>query len=111
MMNPEIKAKWVAALRSGEYTQTSGSLKSEDGHCCLGVLCEISKLETGFGVDENLAENYGDDRICDTVQNWANLPCSGGARISINGARETLNEHNDNGRTFPEIADAIEEQL
>lgn len=41
-MNPEVKAKWVSALRSGEYTQTKGFLHNDNGFCCLGVLCEIA---------------------------------------------------------------------
>ena len=46
-MNPEIRALWAAALRSGEYVQTQGALsvRQEDGsyhHCCLGVLCDLA---------------------------------------------------------------------
>jgi hypothetical protein len=50
-MNAEIKAKWVAALRSGKYAQTRGALcntkVAEDhkqvlSYCCLGVLCDIT---------------------------------------------------------------------
>lgn len=45
-MDKELKTKWVAALRSGNYEQTTGTLKVEhDGgegyplsYCCLGVL-------------------------------------------------------------------------
>lgn len=33
--------KWCAALRSGKYKQTRGRLQDEDGHCCLGVACEV----------------------------------------------------------------------
>jgi hypothetical protein len=45
-MNQEIKTQWIAALRSGQYTQGKGMLKqtTEQGdirHCCLGVLCEL----------------------------------------------------------------------
>lgn len=44
-MKAEIKSKWLAALRSGEYAQTSQVLsRVEDGkrsYCCLGVLCEV----------------------------------------------------------------------
>jgi hypothetical protein len=47
-MNPEIKDKWVAALRSGTYEQTTGRLRRDDPdrsrHCCLGVLCEVMEL-------------------------------------------------------------------
>lgn len=39
-MDKERKAKWVAALRSGEYEQGSGILHDKDTnkYCCLGVL-------------------------------------------------------------------------
>lgn len=44
-MKKNIK-KWVKALESGEYTQTSGRLevKKEDGsfaHCVMGVACRL----------------------------------------------------------------------
>jgi hypothetical protein len=48
-MNPEIKERWVAALRSGAYAQGVGRLKGPAGtgggkasYCCLGVLCELA---------------------------------------------------------------------
>jgi hypothetical protein len=42
-MNPELKAKWLEALRSGKYTQGRGRLKTNDNeYCCLGVLCDVS---------------------------------------------------------------------
>jgi hypothetical protein len=41
-MNSEVKAKWVAALRSGEYQQGRGELRSiSNCFCCLGVLCDL----------------------------------------------------------------------
>ncbi len=46
MMNPELKAKWVASLRSGDYPQSIARLKQSDGWCCLGVLCDVSGLGT-----------------------------------------------------------------
>jgi hypothetical protein len=45
-MNPEYKAKWVLALRSGEYQQGHSSLRRhDDTFCCLGVLCEVVRRE------------------------------------------------------------------
>lgn len=32
--------KWIAALRSGNYNQTTNTLKDECGYCCLGVAAE-----------------------------------------------------------------------
>ena len=41
-MDKELKAKWVAALRSGEYRQAHGQLwDGTDGYCCIGVLCRL----------------------------------------------------------------------
>jgi hypothetical protein len=42
-MNAELKAKWLAALRSGEFVQGKGELLndrqgSNKRYCCLGVL-------------------------------------------------------------------------
>lgn len=37
----EIKEKWLNALKSGEYKQVQGKLRTNFGHCCLGVLAEI----------------------------------------------------------------------
>jgi hypothetical protein len=36
----ELKT-WIAALRSGEYKQTTGSLQDYKGYCCLGVACKV----------------------------------------------------------------------
>lgn len=56
MMRPEDKAKWAAALRSGEYKQGHMALMDYQGHyCCLGVLCKINGLtssETGGEFNE-----------------------------------------------------------
>ena len=44
-MKPEIKERWLIALRSGNYQQGKGQLKDGDRYCCLGVLCDIVKDE------------------------------------------------------------------
>ena len=45
-MNPEVKAKWLTALRDPSAVQTVNTLevcKGEDkGQCCLGVLMEVA---------------------------------------------------------------------
>lgn len=40
-MNQQMKARWIAALRSGEYRQARRYLKKGGGFCCLGVLCDL----------------------------------------------------------------------
>ena len=57
MMNQEIKAKWVAALRSGEYKQGFEQLKDCNGNfCCLGVLSDLAEKE---GIVESVQEEIG----------------------------------------------------
>ena len=41
-LNPEFKAAWLAALRSGEYKQGKYALNSDRGFCCLGVACDVA---------------------------------------------------------------------
>ena len=45
-MRADLKAKWVAALRSGKYEQGTGWLNRNGKFCCLGVLCEVAEVPT-----------------------------------------------------------------
>lgn len=117
-MNPEVKKLWVEALRSPKYKQVQGMLKDGRKFCCLGVLCDISKLgkwgkrdNGGFTPYRIDAEFDSDTELPERVWEWAGLPDSLGSTVSINGKRLDLASHNDAGRTFAEIADAIEAQL
>jgi hypothetical protein len=56
MSDPEFKhtpeqarALWYAALESGEYKQTRGSLRYNDRFCCLGVACDVYNKAEGLG--------------------------------------------------------------
>lgn len=49
----ELRKRWVKALRSGDYVQAQGALrtgasepvsKTGPGYCCLGVGCDVSAL-------------------------------------------------------------------
>ena len=51
-MNHEVMQKWVKALRSGDYEQIDGRLRSygpdkcgKYSYCCLGVLCDLHRQE------------------------------------------------------------------
>ena len=113
-MKPEIKKLWVDALRSGEYKQTSDALRTGDNFCCLGVLCDLHAKETG-GKWEGW--HYGGNQHTpppDVVE-WAGLDDQYGGEVVIavemRDVQLAITEHNDSGRTFAEIANAIEEQL
>lgn len=104
-MNPSIKEKWVAALRSGNYKQTQERLRDESGHCCLGVLCEVFDPTRWLPDGSNYYEYQGDPSDI-------NLPYTVKYEVGINSDNEdTLMEMNDSGKTFTEIADFIEKEM
>lgn len=141
-MNPERKTEWLAALRSGEYHQTTGALRTEgsyetddhEGHCCLGVLCDLYARDTGADWSKGTGTCGGKysihnayDILPREVVEWAglqerellgtsdpgqseqerNIRIHLVARLDIN----TLAEANDEGFSFDLIADVIEAQL
>jgi hypothetical protein len=118
-MNPEVKARWVAALRSGEYQQTRGRLYRDGAMCCLGVLCDIHAKEHGLkwepeGSRVTYLESTGLPPL--PVLEWAGLGFDENPKLVIADHCMPVAEHNDGGsgvkpRTFAEIADAIEAQL
>jgi hypothetical protein len=120
-MNPEVKARWVAALRSGEYRQVTDKLRFNGAHCCLGVLCDLFAKERGKPWSTKDLSEKGPQQAYDdcgfpdanmpgaTVVVWAQVDPY--TKVRIGGKRMSLAEHNDDGRTFAEIADAIEAQL
>jgi len=161
-MNPEIKAKWVAALRSKKYQQAKKALRKDvDGKsafCCLGVLCEIynqevpenekvdwviddeeiteDRIKSGeevLGIRQN--KNYSDRDlpvskdstkvyteskvIPQIIIKWAGLRGSNPVisnevnlkDFKVNPKDFSLAELNDQGKTFEEIADIIEQGL
>lgn len=117
-MNPEIKAQWVAALRSGEYKQGAGWLNRGDEYCCLGVLCELAaKAGVVQRHKGQFAHAYGDGKadtyLPSEVVEWARVRSM---RPAVDG--EPLDKYNDGNydaglspHTFTEIADLIEEHL
>lgn len=134
-MNPEIKARWVAALRSGEYRQGDGFLRihqadDSDLYCCLGVLCDLavqdglafwSKPKSSQAAASIVTQASRDcTGLPVPIREWAGLP----ARAMTpelrhsDGALHWAAVFNDGDKTlgvskhsFEEIADLIEQQL
>jgi hypothetical protein len=57
-MDPDKRDALVAALRSGEFPQGRERLRTEGGFCCLGVACEVYRLNTGKGAWTDDADGY-----------------------------------------------------
>lgn len=130
-MNPEIKAKWVAALRSGEYKQGTCFLKQESDHphafCCLGVLCDIAAKEgiidwefqtwqgrsTWYASSTKTAQDKDSERLPFCVMEWAGLDRLDPDLMLSDWRRSVrVSELNDRERLgFERIAELIEGQL
>ena len=106
----ELKAKWLAALRSGEYTQGRGQLSLEvEGvmhHCCLGVLCRLQGRLVKIGSLAYDGTLVSASSLVLSTDNPVNFLMHFRARMD--GAERTLADLNDRGASFAEIADIIE---
>lgn len=125
-MNPEIKARWVSALRSGEFLQGGGALKKyypargASEHCCLGVYCELAAA-AGHATQEPytphrefVAEEQNLMKFKDLIGvGDAGFPTDllmGWGGLDLQSAH-LLASMNDEGKSFAEIADWIEANL
>jgi hypothetical protein len=107
-LDPEFKAKWCAALRSGEYKQGKHVLRNpeDNSYCCLGVAYKVAK-----GVnppDHTLGGYIVGDIDTDGVPD---MLIGTGADAGIHTPRYVLVKMNDDGKSFLEIADYIEQNL
>ena len=106
----KLLKEWVKELRSGEYNQIQRSLHTDDGFCGLGVLCDIAidddwvfvKRDGNWlpshwkmqGFSAALPDKLREDLKITDIQQW------------------NLIAMNDNeGKSFNEVADWIEENL
>lgn len=113
-MNQEIKDKWIAALRSGEYIQGKEALRRKDNtFCCIGVLCDIYQKEKGGEWEDigdykyyGFKDAVGNERsgvMTKDVISW-----TGGTLNKMLALETRLIGLNDGGSTFKEIAKEIE---
>lgn len=101
-MNRELRDKWTAALRSGEYAQATGTLYREiaPAYCCLGVLCVVAGLPrediegySTLGKIDRLGMLNSDINIADNLETQL---------VSMNDSP---------GYPFSKIADWIEQNI
>ncbi len=123
-MNSQIKQQWIRALKSSHYQQTTKYLRTEQGFCCLGVLCDLYAKEHDdvdwdvSNVDDVDYEFLNAAQVLpEKVMKWAGLSIDQKDPYYVVADEETRERHiylstvNDNGSTFKEIAQLIEEHL
>ena len=111
-MRADVKAGWVAALRSGEYLQGKGALRAtcpeQDKFCCLGVLCDVvGGTWIGGSPYYKRFQQTGGGEPAKLL-----LPLELQTDLGISSAdQDKLAKMNDSGVLFSEIADWIERTL
>jgi hypothetical protein len=120
-MNPVVKERWLAALRSGEYKQGKDFLCKDGCHCCLGVLTDIYLKE--HGLEWNTPNEYyvgyhfdgSQGILANKVSDWAGLDDNNPLVFTGDGENLSLSSLNDgeygDRYSFEEIADLIEKEL
>lgn len=126
-MDPNIKAQWVAALRSGEYKQGKYVLHNVDENtfCCLGVLCDlavkagvitageavyrssIAGMALNFGRSAEGASADGVTVLPREVVEWADLDDE--SPRDDTGARQLAELNDDHGYSFEDLAHVVKE--
>jgi len=115
-----MEQKLVEALRSGRWEQADGQLRFGDKYCCLGVACAISGVGSfgpGLSVDRDtfVTTDMQDRRetasaiLPERVKKLLGWSADTGL-VTIrdrSGRKPALTELNDEGFTFPQIADII----
>jgi hypothetical protein len=125
-MKADLKAKWIDALRSGEYQQTDSVLhtvvQGEDRYCCLGVLCKVmgAKFDEWQDYDDYVSYDHVpilDDRMLadGDAEELSQEVCR---ELGIVDHQKTLIQMNDGSekdslpsKSFAEIADYIEANI
>ena len=104
--------KWIEALESGEYPQTTYSLHNQEGYCCLGVLCEVagirSRIEsptTGWYIFGPFPDGTSDGEL--PPDTWFYRVTGFDSEFK----RKLAEMNDDENKSFKEIAQRIREEL
>jgi hypothetical protein len=107
----DIKEKWVTALRSGEYPRGIERLHTADGgYCCLGVLCELYRQDTGNGewikTPPGFYTFFGQPSFLpDNVSDWLGVDADDIKNMDLVSKNDLNQGH---AYSFHDIADIIE---
>lgn len=111
MMNPDDKIAWIAALRSGEFKQDEGYLRTDDGFCCLGVLCHLKEVPFDK-VKDDISPEYEEYQFTFADgSKFIGSVSEGFCGLELTDQEKLIDLNDTQGKTFAEIADYIEANL
>ena len=103
-MPKEFRTRWLKALRSGRYKQVDSCLQNKEGeNCCLGVAGRILRVSK-----DELLTNVMPGELPD--KETAKFPICLVKFGKPTKFASKLANMNDEGKSFKEIADYIEER-
>lgn len=104
-INKEQLKIWIAALRSGEYKQTTRALQNEHGYCCLGVACKVLIPADKLELDKHGFIDWGIASGQPAAPDWLKL-INGDYANKMGPTLIMLND--EFNFTFNQIADLLE---
>lgn len=114
-MTPEMKALWLKALRSGEYTKTDHQLikgkPADKNMCCLAVLADINKARwmINKGWSPDISYGLKDLEISPDYINTGDLPVTYQNKYGLpNSAHNDLTDINDSTHQWDDKNGVIE---
>lgn len=114
-----LRKKLVEALRSGEFTRTTGKLFDGESYCCLGVACIVAGKTFKFERRHNEPSfwhtkeegRFGTDTVMsEAVRHAFGFKTTSGFFGDPDTFENGLAIMNDFGSSFEEIADVIERE-
>lgn len=111
----EHRRQWTAALRSGDYPQAIGALRSNDGFCCLGVAEHVRGSEVVYKPAEGLyyygtGDGQNSAILTPETMEWLGLRYRNPVAHTPEGESDGLAGLNDARVSFWEIANLIDAQ-
>lgn len=117
-MDKQLQDRWVAKLRSGEYSQGTGALRgtTEDGilqYCCLGVLLDVAGKQweplhaDAYAYGVRVPDGQGDEGE-DVRYGSLGMFLRDELGISLSAEAKLIAMNDDTPASFLEIADWIE---
>lgn len=110
-----MQRRFIAALRSGQYNQTSSRLvrfgekiagEEGDFFCALGVACDV----IGLKCDNDGHYHYNRDHCSASMPDgsYHKLHLASSMGDSVSGKSKSITGLNDSGQSFEQIADILE---
>jgi hypothetical protein len=102
--------RFVKALHSGKYKQTTGKLQDANGYCCLGVACDLYRIDMDLKSPSVIATKWGKrhaEKLPPKIQEYYGFE-STNPDLGYTSVATYLNDHRN--YSFKKLADLFEKK-